>query len=128
MIIVFSLLFISEALSVNHVSMLCYKFKTDLSVQFYRDTYVARKAGETVNDRNDRAIRIATAWYGSHLAASQPKSKKQHVSIVLLTDDAANCQKAKAEGLIACSGRLRHMTIIKRTPNATWFGLTCLLN
>lgn len=71
---------------------------------------MARNAGETVNDRNDRAIRTATAWYGLHLAASQPKSKKQHVSIVLLTDDVANCQKAKAEGLIACSGTLSQTT------------------
>lgn len=71
--------------------------------EHHKDTYVERKAGESVNDRNDRAIRVATAWYASHLAPSQPKGKNKHVSIVLLTDDAANRQKAKDEGLISCS-------------------------
>ncbi len=70
----------------------------------FRDTYVERKAGESVNDRNDRAIRVATAWYASHLAPSQPKGKNRHISIVLLTDDAANRQKSKDQGLISCSG------------------------
>ncbi|KAJ1531623.1 hypothetical protein ONE63_000295 [Megalurothrips usitatus] len=71
--------------------------------EHHKDTYVERKPGELVNDRNDRAIRVATTWYGSHLAPSQPKAKNKHVSIVLLTDDSANLEKAKAEGLLASS-------------------------
>lgn len=69
--------------------------------EHHKDTYVERKPGESANDRNDRAIRVATAWYATHLSTSQPKAKNKHVSVVLLTDDAANCQKAKEEGLIA---------------------------
>ncbi|XP_034253802.1 exosome complex exonuclease RRP44 [Thrips palmi] len=69
--------------------------------EHHKDTYVERKPGETANDRNDRAIRVATSWYATHLSGSQPKAKNKHVSMVLLTDDADNCQKAKAEGLIA---------------------------
>ena len=76
----------------------------------FRDTYIERKAGESVNDRNDRAIRVATAWYASHLAQSQPKPKNKNISLVLLTDDAANCKKAKEEGLLASTGVLLYFS------------------
>lgn len=78
---------------------------------FFRDTYVERKPGESPNDRNDRAIRVATSWYTTHLSASQPKAKNKHISMVLLTDDADNCQKAKAEGLIASTGMFKRLCI-----------------
>lgn len=29
-----------------------------------KETWIERQAGETSNDRNDRAIRVATTWYG----------------------------------------------------------------
>lgn len=51
-----------------------------------------------MNDRNDRAIRIATKWYDEHLAA-----KKRSVRCILLTDDVGNRTKAKEEGLLAYS-------------------------
>lgn len=70
-----------------------------------RDTYLEREAGETANDRNDRAIRVAVKWYDLHLSASQAHvSAKKRIRIVLLTDDAANCEKATKEGLFAASG------------------------
>ena len=41
-----------------------------------RETYVERKAGESANDRNDRAIRVASLWYNQHLAGQAlPLSK-----------------------------------------------------
>lgn len=48
--------------------------------------------GESVNDRNDRAIRVAAAWYAKLL----PK-----MPILLVTNDADNLRKAKMEGLNA---------------------------
>lgn len=48
------------------------------------------EAGESVNDRNDRAIRLAAAWYAK-LLPSMP--------VLLITNDADNLRKAKLEGL-----------------------------
>lgn len=62
---------------------------------FHRDTYVERQPGESANDRNDRAIRIATAWYESHLKHTQ-------LRMILLTDDKKNLETARAEGIL-CS-------------------------
>ncbi|XP_063241362.1 exosome complex exonuclease RRP44 isoform X2 [Bacillus rossius redtenbacheri] len=66
--------------------------------EHHRDTYVERRPGETVNDRNDRAIRVAAAWYESHLAGPG-----ERVRAVLLTDDAGNKERAVAEGLTVCT-------------------------
>lgn len=60
-----------------------------------------RVKGETINDRNDRAIREGSRWYDDHLAAP----KKSRIRTVLLTDDAGNREKAIASGLLACSGQ-----------------------
>ncbi|KAK9765188.1 exosome catalytic subunit dis3 [Basidiobolus ranarum] len=67
-----------------------------------RDTYVERIKDESPNDRNDRAIRVATKWYDDHLKKLEIKSG---ISVVLLSDDAANRAKAKEEGLLTCSVR-----------------------
>lgn len=67
----------------------------------YRDTYVERVAGESPNDRNDRAIRVATKWYDDHLTVGAKKNNR--IRAVLLTDDVNNRQKALAAGLLACS-------------------------
>ena len=48
--------------------------------------------GESPNDRNDRAIRAAAAWYTRRL----PRMR-----VVLLTNDADNRRKAVAEGIDA---------------------------
>lgn len=65
-----------------------------------RDTYVERQPGETSNDRNDRAIRVATAWYENHLKKSFDTSNE--IRVILLTDDKQNLEKAQTEGIL-CS-------------------------
>lgn len=60
-----------------------------------------RVPGESSNDRNDRAIRVATQWYDNHMQA-----KKNRVRAVLLTDDVGNRTKALEEGILACSGNI----------------------
>jgi exosome complex exonuclease DIS3/RRP44 len=35
--------------------------------EFRRETHVRRGPDETINDRNDRAVRMVASWYGSHL-------------------------------------------------------------
>ena len=55
------------------------------------------KKGESANDRNDRAIRAAAKWYATKATPG--------MAIVLLSDDADNRAKAKAEGLTAVDVR-----------------------
>lgn len=64
-----------------------------------------REVGETVNDRNDRAVRKAVKWYGEHLTkAVQGKRQGGTVpAIVMLTDDKDNIRKAKIDGIEALS-------------------------
>ncbi|WFD30359.1 exosome catalytic subunit dis3 [Malassezia sp. CBS 17886] len=64
---------------------------------FQGDTAVVRNPHETPNDRNDRAIRTACAWYRAHLG--------RQVDVVLVSDDVVCVQKARAEGLEACNMR-----------------------
>lgn len=70
--------------------------------EHHKDTYVERDSGESVNDRNDRAIRVAAAWYESHLLPSQSEKRcSERIRIVLLTDDANNRDKAQREGILS---------------------------
>jgi exosome complex exonuclease DIS3/RRP44 len=72
--------------------------------EFRQETYVARDAGETINDRNDRAVRKAVQWYNEHLAAAvaaKSKKAKRVPSVVMITDDKENLQKAKRENIPA---------------------------
>jgi exosome complex exonuclease DIS3/RRP44 len=69
---------------------------------FRMETYVQRGANESVNDRNDRAVRRAVQWYGEHLARTKGKNVP---AIVMLSDDQDNLRKAKAETLNAASLR-----------------------
>ncbi|KAJ2907064.1 RNB domain-containing protein [Zalerion maritima] len=62
--------------------------------EFRLETYVKREPKESVNDRNDRAIRRAVKWYNSHLAKCKAKKIP---TVVMLTDDKANILKAKKE-------------------------------
>lgn len=73
--------------------------------EFRQETYVIREKGETINDRNDRAVRAAVRWYGSHLESSIKQSRlgKTCPAIVMLSDDKDNLRKAKADDLSACS-------------------------
>lgn len=69
--------------------------------EFRAETNVTREQGETINDRNDRAIRRAAQWYTHHLQGAI----KNVPSIVIITNDAENRRKAKAEGIEAYSLR-----------------------
>merc|ERR1712071_190007 len=75
--------------------------------EHHKNTYVERKPGESANDRNDRAIRVACQWYQKHLDSSQNKS----VKIVLLTEDAKNREIAISEGLHAYRGIIISMVL-----------------
>ena len=72
---------------------------------FRLETYVVREHGETINDRNDRAVRKAVSWYGEHLQQTIKLNKriKQCPAVVMLSDDKENLRKAKTENLSACS-------------------------
>ncbi|XP_078448448.1 ribonuclease II family protein [Wolffia australiana] len=61
--------------------------------EFHKDTYVKQMVGETSNDRNDRAIRVASQWYQNHLAGN--------CRVLLITNDRENKIKATEEGLLA---------------------------
>lgn len=66
--------------------------------EFRLETYVNREQDESINDRNDRAVRCAVKWYNDHLG--QTKSKKVPVT-VMLSDDRGNLEKAKQENIPA---------------------------
>ncbi|NXF35067.1 RRP44 exonuclease, partial [Nyctibius bracteatus] len=66
--------------------------------EHHRETYVQQKQGETSNDRNDRAIRVAVKWYNEHLKKIEDKEK---VQVIFLTNDRANKEKALEEGITA---------------------------
>ena len=68
--------------------------------EFRMETYVKREEGETVNDRNDRAVRKAVKWYSEHLAKTKAKKTP---AVVMLSNDRENLRKGKQEGLHACS-------------------------
>lgn len=73
---------------------------------FRLETYVVRENGESINDRNDRAVRKAVEWYARHLTqavkAAGGKVKKAP-AVVMISDDKENLIKAKKDGIDACS-------------------------
>ena len=73
--------------------------------EFRLETYVLRNEGESINDRNDRAIRQAAKWYADHLAAAVKAYRKDRKcpAVVVLTDDKDNLSKARTEGVPASS-------------------------
>ncbi len=66
-----------------------------------RSTFIDRDVNESANDRNDRAIRVATQWYVSHFKA---QGKDEDCHVVLLTNDADNLSKAEQMGIQAYTG------------------------
>mmetsp|Transcript_30555 Transcript_30555/g.87663 ORF Transcript_30555/g.87663 Transcript_30555/m.87663 type:complete len:1037 (-) Transcript_30555:109-3219(-) len=64
--------------------------------EFFRETFVERRPDESVNDRNDRAIRRVAHWYRRHVVGPE---------VILLTDDRACKAKAIADGLVAFTAR-----------------------
>lgn len=71
--------------------------------EFRQETYVKRLEGETINDRNDRAVRKACSWYKSHLATALVGTTNKPPEIVMLSDDRDSLRKAKYEGISCCS-------------------------
>ncbi|KAJ2609274.1 exosome catalytic subunit dis3, partial [Coemansia sp. RSA 1285] len=66
------------------------------SNEHHRETFVERRAGESPNDRNDRAIRVAVKWLDAHLRDAQ-------IAPVLVTNDEDNLHKAQNDdGIRAC--------------------------
>ncbi|PON82756.1 PIN domain containing protein [Trema orientale] len=63
------------------------------SNEHHKDTYVKQMEGETKNDRNDRAIRVAAQWYQTHLGGA--------ARVLLITNDKDNKRKAIEEGISA---------------------------
>ncbi|KAL2212134.1 RNB-domain-containing protein [Sarocladium strictum] len=69
---------------------------------FRLETYAQREPNETVNDRNDRAVRLALKWYGEHLARTKAAKVP---AVVMLSDDRENLRKAREDGLHASTLR-----------------------
>ena len=69
-----------------------------MKIVFDRHTYAERQPGETANDRNDRAIRKAVAWYADHL-------KDTEIEVVLITNDADNRKQSVLDGLKAYTSK-----------------------
>lgn len=65
---------------------------------FSRETFIEREPGESANDRNDRAIRVAAKWYSEHL--KDIKADGDELRVVLLTNDLGNKQKAEENNLL----------------------------
>lgn len=74
----------------------------DLVYAYYpsssRETFIEREPGESANDRNDRAIRMAVRWYSQHLKTFE--SDTDGLKVVLLTNDQGNKEKAQENGLL----------------------------
>ena len=69
---------------------------------FRLETYVQRDVNETINDRNDRAVRKACAWYGEHLKqAVKARKSARCPAVVMLSDDRDNLRKAEQDGVPA---------------------------
>ena len=73
---------------------------------FRLETYIVRDVGETINDRNDRAVRRAVAWYKEHLGQAVKEAggrSKKTPAVVMLSDDKDNLRKARKDGIEASS-------------------------
>lgn len=76
--------------------------------EFRLETHVVREAGESINDRNDRAVRKAVHWYGRHLrqAIKAAGGRSENCpAVVMLSDDRENLRKSKEDGIAASSFR-----------------------
>lgn len=70
--------------------------------EFQESTFVNRGVNETINDRNDRAIRKTSAYFQQHLAENIRKDLEP-INIVFVCDDRDNRKKANHEGITAVS-------------------------
>ena len=69
------------------------------SNEHHRETYIERAEGESANDRNDRAIRVAVKWYNKHLQQIRSRSQEAPPTVVLITNDRENLEKAAEIGI-----------------------------
>ncbi len=90
--------------------------------EHHNETFIKRESSESSNDRNDRAIRVATKWYSKHLKESVKKPPK----IVLLTNDRENSEKAKLEDIEVftihnyASSLIEHPSLVDRLAKSTF--------
>ncbi|NXK60227.1 RRP44 exonuclease, partial [Sylvietta virens] len=77
--------------------------------EHHRETYIEQNRGETSNDRNDRAIRVAVKWYNEHLKKIEDEEK---IQVIFLTNDRTNKEKALEEGITAytCEEYIKSLT------------------
>lgn len=69
---------------------------------FRLETYVQREGGESINDRNDRAVRRACTWYAEHLQEALKGLRSSRCpAIVMLSDDKDCLRKAQQESVVA---------------------------
>lgn len=78
--------------------------------EFNENTYIQRQRGESINDKNDRAIRAVVKWYDEHLN----KTNDAKIKMVFVCNDKDNRNKAIAEGIYAKS----LVNYIEMLPNA----------
>lgn len=65
--------------------------------EFSIETHIKRNRGESINDRNDRAIRKVASWYHNHL--NNTSNNSGDITIVFVCNDKDNREKAEEEGL-----------------------------
>lgn len=68
--------------------------------EFRQETHIPREPGETINDRNDRAVRTAVAWYNDHITQAVRRRNPNQTRIptaIMITDDRDNLRKAAKE-------------------------------
>ncbi|KAL1599619.1 exosome catalytic subunit dis3 [Paraconiothyrium brasiliense] len=70
--------------------------------EFRQETHVPRESGETINDRNDRAVRRAVQWYNEHInqaVKARSKTQTRVPTVVMITDDRDCLRKARADNI-----------------------------
>ena len=76
--------------------------------EHHPECYIEREEKESANDRNDRAIRIATWWYNQHFRSGDQ-------GIVLITNDRMNKEKATDMDLQAYT-MIEYVSSLKNSP------------
>ena len=84
-----------------------------LANEHLKETFVERMAGESPNDRNDRAIRTAARWLQEHIVKTTALA---HIRVILLSEDAENVRKAKEMGVEAL-GVLEYVSGVTSQPH-----------
>ena len=84
-----------------------------LANEHLKETFVERQAGESPNDRNDRAIRTAARWLQEHIMKT---ASLGHIKVVLLSEDVENVRKAREMGLEAL-GVIEYVSSVTSQPH-----------